>query len=174
MEYYSAIKKNEIMSFNGWTQRLSCVLSCSVVSDSATPRTAAHQAPLSIGILQTRTHWSGLPCLPSGDLSNPGIKPRSSTLQADSLPSEPPGEPKNTGGGSLSLLQGIFPTQELNQGLPHCWQILYQLSYEGSPQPASGARKLDKTTEMSMMVERSDHGKNSGFGFRQTWTQNPH
>jgi len=33
-------------------------------------------------------------------------------LQADSLPSEPPGKPKNTGVGSLSLLQGIFPTQE--------------------------------------------------------------
>ena len=37
--------------------------------------------------------------------------------------------------GSLSLLQQIFPTQELNQGLLHCRQILYQLSYEGSPEP---------------------------------------
>ena len=35
--------------------------------------------------------------------------------------------------GSLSLLQGIFLTQELNQGLLHCRQILYQLSYQGSP-----------------------------------------
>ena len=35
--------------------------------------------------------------------------------------------------GSLSLLQGNFPTQELNQGLLHCRQILYQLSYQGSP-----------------------------------------
>ena len=40
---------------------------------------------------------------------------------------------KNTGVGSLSLLQGIFPTQELNQGLLHCRQILYQLSYQGRP-----------------------------------------
>ena len=40
---------------------------------------------------------------------------------------------QNTGLGSFSLLQGIFLTQELNQGLPHCRQILYQLSYEGSP-----------------------------------------
>ena len=40
---------------------------------------------------------------------------------------------QNTGVGSLSLLQGIFPTQELNWGLLHCRQILYQLSYEGSP-----------------------------------------
>ena len=35
--------------------------------------------------------------------------------------------------GSLSLLQGIFPTQGLNPGLPHCRQILYQLSHKGSP-----------------------------------------
>ena len=35
--------------------------------------------------------------------------------------------------GSLSLLQGIFPTQGSNQNLPHCRQILYQLSHKGSP-----------------------------------------
>ena len=39
----------------------------------------------------------------------------------------------NTGVGSLSLLQGIFPTQGSNPGLPHCRWILYQLSYKGSP-----------------------------------------
>ena len=42
------------------------------------------------------------------------------------------GKPKNTGVGSLSLLQGIFPTQESNRGLLHRRQILYRLSYEGS------------------------------------------
>ena len=60
---------------------------------------------------------------------NPGIEPRSPELQADSLSDEPLGKPKNTGVGSLSLLQWIFPTQESNQGLLHCRQILYQLSY---------------------------------------------
>ena len=40
---------------------------------------------------------------------------------------------KNTGVGSLSLLQGIFPAQGLNPGLPHCRQILYHLSHKGSP-----------------------------------------
>ena len=40
---------------------------------------------------------------------------------------------QNPGVGSLSLLQGIFPTQELNRGLPHCRRILYQLSHKGSP-----------------------------------------
>ena len=39
---------------------------------------------------------------------------------------------QNTGVGSLSLLQGIFPTQGSNPGLSHCRWILYQLSYEGS------------------------------------------
>ena len=71
----------------------------------------------------------GSPCPPPGHLLNPGIKPRSSTLQVDSLPSEPPGKPKNAGVGSLSLLQGIFPNREPKRGLLHCRQILYQLNY---------------------------------------------
>jgi len=40
---------------------------------------------------------------------------------------------QNTGVGSLPLLQAIFPTQGTNPGLPHCRQILYQLSHKGSP-----------------------------------------
>ena len=46
-------------------------------------------------------------------------------------PRNSPGQ--NTGVGSLSLLQGIFPTQRPNPGLPHCKRILYQLSHKGSP-----------------------------------------
>ena len=71
----------------------------------ATLWTVACQAPLSMGFSR-QEHWSGLPCFPPGDLPNPGIKPRSPALQADSLLSEPPGKPKNTGMGNLSLLQG--------------------------------------------------------------------
>ena len=59
--------------------------------------------------------------------------PPGSPVQVDFLPAEPQGKPKNTGVGSLSLVQGIFPSQELNRGLLHCWWIPYQLSYEGSP-----------------------------------------
>ena len=69
------------------------------------------------------------------------IKTRSPALQADSLPAEPQGKPKNTGVGSLSLLQWIFPTQELNQGLLHFRQIVYQLSYQGSPRRELGKQK---------------------------------
>ena len=77
-------------------------------------------------------YWSGLPCPPPGHLLNLGIQPRSPTLQADYLPAEPQGKPKNTGVGSLSLLQWIFPPQEFNQGLLHCRLILYQLNSQGS------------------------------------------
>ena len=52
----------------------------------------------------------------------------------DPIPYSPWNSPgQNTGVGSLSLLQGIFPTQRCNQGLLHCGWILYQLSYQGSP-----------------------------------------
>ena len=40
---------------------------------------------------------------------------------------------KNTGVSCCALFQGIFPTQELNPGLPHCRQILYCLNHQGSP-----------------------------------------
>ena len=84
------------------------------------------------GILQARIlEWGAFPS--PGDLPSPGIKPRSPTLQADSLPAELQGKPKHTGVGSLSLLQRIFLTQESNRCLLHCRWILYQLSYEGSP-----------------------------------------
>ena len=78
-------------------------------------------------------YWSGYPFPSPGDLPSPGIEHRSPSLQMDSLPAEPQGKPKNTGVGILSLLQRIFLTQESNQGLLHCRQILYQLSHNGSP-----------------------------------------
>ena len=78
-------------------------------------------------------YWSGLPCPPPGNLPNPGIEPRPPELQADSLPSEPLGKPMSTGMGSLTILEEIFPTQELNRDLLHCRWILYQLRYQGSP-----------------------------------------
>ena len=59
-----------------------------------------------------------------GDLLNPGIELGSLALQVDSLPAEPQGKPKNTGVGSLSLLQGIFSTQESTWGLPIAGRFL--------------------------------------------------
>ena len=83
-----------------------------------TPWTVACQAPLSMGFSRWK-HWSGLPCPPPGDPPNPKTEPRS-PVTSNSLPSEPSGKPTYIGVGSLSLLQGNFPTQELNQGLLHC------------------------------------------------------
>ena len=56
-----------------------------------TPWTIAHQSPLSMGFSR-QEYWSGLPCLPPGDLPNSGTEPESPALQAYSLPSEPPGK----------------------------------------------------------------------------------
>ena len=113
------------------------------------------------GILQTRIlEWVVIPF--SRNFPDPGIKPRSPAMQADSLPlchqrgadvlwsevkvaqswptlCDPMNyrvhgilqAGQNTGVGSHSLVQGIFPTQGSNPGFPHC-RILYQLSHEGS------------------------------------------
>ena len=68
------------------------LFSLEVVSDSlATPWTVAHQAPLSMGFPR-QDYWSALPFPSPGDLPDPGIKPRSPSSQANSLPAEPPGK----------------------------------------------------------------------------------
>ena len=63
--------------------------SCSVMSDPETPWTIAHQAPLSMK-LPRQEYWSGLLFPSPGDVPDPGIKPSSPILQADSLRSKPP------------------------------------------------------------------------------------
>ena len=86
-----------------------------------TPCTIAYHASLSVEFLQARIlKWVAMPS------SRGSSQPSSPTLEVDSLPSEPPGKPKNAGVGSLSLLQDIFPSQELNQDLLHCRWIHYQ------------------------------------------------
>ena len=73
-----------------------CMLSCfSCVSLFAILWAITHQAPLSMG-LSRQEYWSGLPCPSQGDLPNPGIEsmcPASPALQADPIPTEPPGKP---------------------------------------------------------------------------------
>ena len=76
-----------------------CVCACvshSVVSDSATPWTVYHHISLTMEF-SSQEYWSGLLCLFLGDLPHSGIKPRSSTLQIDSLLSEPPGNLESIG-----------------------------------------------------------------------------
>ena len=62
--------------------------SCPTLCD---PWMVAYQAPLSIAFSR-QEYWSGLPFPSPGDLPNPGIEPGSPALQADALPSEPPGK----------------------------------------------------------------------------------
>ena len=114
---YSGLKVALDMSFILWMRCLvsqSCPILCDPM-DCSPPGSSVHG--------DSPGKNPGLPCPPAGDLPNPGIEPRSPTLQADSLPADLQGKPKNTGMGSLSFLQGIFPIQELSWGLLHCRQI---------------------------------------------------
>ena len=122
-----------------------CVLvaqSCPTLCD---PMGCSPPASLSIEFSRPQ-YWGGQAFPSPEDLPNPGIEPRSLALPADSLPAEPQGKPKNTGVGSLFLLQGIFLTQELNWGLLHFRQILYQLSYQGSPWQTQRAYQKEETS----------------------------
>ena len=85
------------------------MFSCSVMSDSVTDGLQPARLLCPWGFSR-QEYYTGLPCPPPGDLPNPGIELRFPPLQADSLPSESPGKPENTGMESLCLLQGIFPT----------------------------------------------------------------
>ena len=68
----------------------------------ATPWTVAHQAPASMEFSR-QEYWSGLSFPSPGDLPDPGMEPQSPTLQADALPSEPPGNPKYKKGFAQKL-----------------------------------------------------------------------
>ena len=99
-------------------------------------------------------YWRGLPCPPPGHLPDPGIKPRSPTLQADSIPSDLPGKPKNTRVGSLSLLQGIFLTQESNQ--TRIFQQHRRLGFE--PLVGKIPRKGMATHSIFLLENSTDRG----------------
>ena len=70
------------------------MLSPSLLPDSLQSYGLYPARPLCPWGLSRQEYWSGLPCPPPEDPPNPGMEPRFPTLQADSLPSEPPGEPK--------------------------------------------------------------------------------
>ena len=84
------------------------------------------------GILQARMlEWVAFPF--SRGSSQTRDRTQVSHIAGGFFTTEPRGKAKKAGVGSLSLLQGSFLTQESNWGLLHCRQILYQLSYQGSP-----------------------------------------
>ena len=125
---------------NAWKWKVK-VKSLSRVWLLATPWTAAHQAPPSMGFSRLE-YWSGVPLpSPSGvchKFHMAALKGKVTVAQSCLTLSDPMDSPwnspgQNTGEGDLTLLQGILPTQGLNPGLPHCRWILYQLSHQGSP-----------------------------------------
>ena len=77
--------------YHSTTMKYLKVKSFSRVRLFATPWTVAYQAPQSVEFSR-QEYWSGLPFPSPGDPPNPGIEPGSPTLQADALPSEPPGK----------------------------------------------------------------------------------
>ena len=79
-----------------------------------------HQAPLSMGFCW-QEYWSGLPVSSPGDHPNPEIKHGSATLQADSLPSEPPVQFSSVAQSCLTLCN---PVDYSTPGLPVCHQLL--------------------------------------------------
>ena len=96
-----------------------------------TPWTVAHLVPLSLGSPQERIlEWVAMTS--SWGFSQPWDRLRSPTLWTDSLLTEPPPKPKNTGVGSLSLFQGNRPDPGIEPQSLHCRQILYLLRYQGS------------------------------------------
>ena len=87
-------------------------------------------------------YWSGQPFPSPRDLPNPGIKLSSPSLQADSLPAEPQGKPKNTGVGSLSLHQGIFPDPGIKQGSPALQADSLPTELSGKPSALDNGEKI--------------------------------
>ena len=93
-----------------------------------------HQAPPSMGFSR-QEYWSGLPFLSPGDLPNPGIEPRSPALQADILPSKPPGKPSMRDECNCPVVWTFFSTATLGIGMRidlfqfrgHCW--VFQISW---------------------------------------------
>ena len=137
--------------------RTCCAQSLSSAPLFATPWTVACPAPLSVGTLPGKNTGVGCHALLQG--SQPGIEPRSAALQVHSLSSELPRKPRNTGVGSLSLLQWNFLTQEQNWVLLHCRQVLYQLSY-----PVVYLNSLYSVTEMETLTLKK---KTSYIDYRQ-------
>ena len=108
--------KNKVMfSFNVKSKSISH----SVMSDSVTPWTLAHQAPLSMGF-SGREYWSGLPFASPGDLPDPGIEPASPALQTDSLLSEPPGKYLFSI-SSVQFSHWVMSSSLWPHGLQHAW-----------------------------------------------------
>ena len=87
-------------------------------------------------------YWNGQPFPSPGDLPNPGTKPRSPTLQADSLPAEPQGKLKNTGVGSLSFIQRNLSDPRIQPRSPALQADSLPTELSGKPQSVNTFKPL--------------------------------
>ena len=135
-------------------------VSCSVMPDSATPWTAAHQAPLSMRFSR-QWYWSGSPFPSPGDLPNTGMEPGSPALQADSLLTELirggsvvknlsanarrwdsiPGWGRSPRGGSSNPLQHFWLENSMERG---DWVIVHGIT--------KSCKELDRTERLSTLA----------------------
>ena len=138
----------------------------SVVSNSfVTPWIVARQAPLSMGVSR-QEYWSGLPLHSPGDLPNPGIKPPSPALQADSLPSEPPGTRKFLISGANCKGTRRAEMANWDAEIPH-QELLPPVGLEGW-------RRMHVTTalEPSLCSESQNNGGDTGTLEDAAWSWN--
>ena len=135
------------MYFRKRTLEFSCMHACLVAQSCptlVTPWTVACQAPLSMEFSRPE-HWSGEPFPSPGDLPKPGIKPRSPTLQADSLPAEPQGKSPvfqatlyYTEVKSLSRVQLFATPRTVAYQAPPSVEFSRQEYWSGLPFPSPG------------------------------------
>ena len=118
-----------------------------------TPWTVAHQASLSIRFSR-QEYWSGLPLLSPGDLPHPGIELGTPALQADTLPSEPPGNPHSHSSCSVNMLT------ECSKSYSH--QILH--FYQAVP-------KFCKSWELQLKSYRTWHPKTAPLSYKFSWAK---
>ena len=163
VDYYSAIK-NKIMPFAvTWIDLWCAALSCSVVCDSVTPWTVAHQAPLSVGILQARIlKWVAMPS--SRRQSNTGIEPRSPDRPAaaaaeshqscltlcDPIDGSPPGSP----------VPGILQARALEWvaiSLSNAWKWKVKVKSLSSVRPSATPRTAAYQAPPSMGFSRQEY-----------------
>ena len=96
-------------------------ISCSLVTQSCPtlwPHGLQPTRLLCPWVFSRQEYWAGLPCPPTGDLPKPGVEPRSPALQADSLPSEPPGKPEDISGdiSGVGIRPAWFPELQGSPG----------------------------------------------------------
>ena len=117
----------------GWpkTRMRAAILCSKPARDPPRPWWASHLLPPSSVSSHQPTHFSHLTYLEKNESESHSVV--SDSLQPHGLYSPLNSLGQNTGMGSLSFLQGIFPTQGSNPGLRHCRQILYQLNHKRSP-----------------------------------------